>query len=146
MSSGKRRNPLGLSLPPTVNENSESGDGVAVCSLTFHFIFYKSPFFSKVSTWNANFIMIFALPYKNLEILNFLPKRINVPWIHLRILSIEKVFVWHLQIFRTKHPAKRLSRISWRNSVWLSRRSSDSTSGCRSRRAFRSNNFEYFIF
>ncbi|CAD6184117.1 unnamed protein product [Caenorhabditis auriculariae] len=26
MSSGKRRNPLGLSLPPTVNENSESGD------------------------------------------------------------------------------------------------------------------------
>ncbi|PAV83884.1 hypothetical protein WR25_17968 [Diploscapter pachys] len=29
MSSGKRRNPLGLSLPPTVNENSESGDGVA---------------------------------------------------------------------------------------------------------------------
>ncbi|CAI5439749.1 unnamed protein product [Caenorhabditis angaria] len=26
MSSGKRRNPLGLSLPPTVNEQSESGE------------------------------------------------------------------------------------------------------------------------
>uniref|UniRef100_A0A1I7TKV0 mitogen-activated protein kinase kinase n=1 Tax=Caenorhabditis tropicalis TaxID=1561998 RepID=A0A1I7TKV0_9PELO len=29
MSSGKRRNPLGLSLPPTVNEQSESGEAAA---------------------------------------------------------------------------------------------------------------------
>ena len=48
MSSGKRRNPLGLSLPPTVNENSESGDGVAVRFLAFHFIFYKSSFSFKI--------------------------------------------------------------------------------------------------
>ncbi|EFP12069.1 hypothetical protein CRE_30054 [Caenorhabditis remanei] len=29
MSSGKRRNPLGLSLPPTVNEQSENGEAAA---------------------------------------------------------------------------------------------------------------------
>lgn len=35
MSSGKRRNPLGLSLPPTVNEDGTTGDKVGSI---FHYL------------------------------------------------------------------------------------------------------------